>query len=135
MGETDKNMVTSSLIQNRHFAMQIQDFSGLPIGATDIDGLIEYHDKCFVFLEAKFSDTEMKFGQRLALERLCDACQKAGKESLVIVCSHNTIDGDVDISRARVTEIRHFYKWINIDSGITVGQTVNIFLNKINEKE
>lgn len=62
-------------IENRNRARQIIDFSGLQYGKitpTDIDGLIEYHDKAILLLEFKYADAEMPRGQKVALERMCD---------------------------------------------------------------
>lgn len=42
---------------------------------TDIDGFLELDDRLFVFFEAKHVAGAMKSGQRVALERLCNACR------------------------------------------------------------
>ena len=47
-------MPERGVITNRARARQIRDFSGLQIGTitpTDLDGLIEFHDECFIFCE------------------------------------------------------------------------------------
>ena len=54
-------------------ARQLIDFSGLrynKITPTDIDGFIEYHDEAIVFMEFKYGNAELPYGQKLALERL-----------------------------------------------------------------
>jgi hypothetical protein len=73
----------------------------------------------------------MKFGQKLALERLCDACQDAGKESLVIICRHDTKEGDIDFANTQVTEIRYHYKWEQVS--MTTAEAIESFLKHIKE--
>jgi len=94
-------------IRNRQYSTQVRDFSGLRFGnitATDIDGLIEYKDRGYVLIEVKYKDTELPFGQRLALERLCDDLQLV-KPTLLIISSHET-DGDIDVGETTITEYR-----------------------------
>lgn len=100
------------VIKNRQFANQVRDFSGLTFGRitpTDIDGLIEYQNKGYVFIETKFGEAPLPFGQRLALERLCDDLQNT-KPALLIIASHES-DGDIDVAETIVTEYRFKGKW------------------------
>lgn len=103
-------------IQNRERARQIIDFSGIRYGnitPTDVDGLIEYHDKGIAFLEYKYGDTELPFGQRLALTRIADNIQKAGENSTVLVCEHYVEDCNQDIQaeKAIVRELYFAGRW------------------------
>lgn len=100
-------------IRNRKQAAQIRDFRGLRFGnitPTDVDGMIEYQNKAFVFIETKFQDAELPTGQKLALERVCDALERSGRPTLVIVASHNSSE-DIDMANTKVREFRWRYKW------------------------
>jgi len=125
------------VIRNRDWATQVRDFSGLRYGTitpTDIDGLIEYKDIAFIVIETKHEGCEMPFGQRLALQRLCDACQKAGKETLLIVASHNT-EGDIDFANTKVVETRYLFRWKEQNNGMTTKEAIDIFLNFVVSKQ
>ena len=98
-------------IQFRERARQINDFSGLRYGnitPTDIDGVIEYRDMALIFFEVKHRDKEMPYGQKLALERLADNNQRAGKPSTVLVCRHKNDDPGEDVNVAN-TIVSDFY--------------------------
>lgn len=101
------------VIRNRQHATQIRDFSGMRFGnitPTDIDGFMEFGDRTFIFMESKFGNSELLLGQRLALERLCDACHAAGKASLLLVLQHHTI-GDIAFASTQVTRYRYARRW------------------------
>lgn len=73
---------------------QINDFSGLlrmrGIYPTDIDALIDYGGKSFIYIEGKVISTEFKKGQKMALENLVNSHDKAGHKSTAIVFRHDT---------------------------------------------
>lgn len=100
-------------INNRAQAAQIRDFSGLRFGnitPTDIDGHIEYHNLCHIFIELKYGNAVLPMGQRIALERLCDDIRD--KPAIALVASHqNSVGEDIDVSKAIVTEIRWRGTW------------------------
>ena len=128
--------VDRGVIRNRDWASQIRDFSGLRYGTitpTDIDGLIEYKDTAFIIVESKHEGGEMPFGQRLALQRLCDACQKSGKDTLLIVASHNT-EGDIDFANTKVVETRYMFRWKEQTNGMTTKEAIDIFLDYVTSK-
>lgn len=120
-------------IYNHERARQQKDYSGLRIGnitPTDIDGLIEYKNKAYIILELKYLDALTTMGQRLALERLTDDLQRAGKESLCIIANHEThdADSDIDAAAAYVLESRYKGKWRVAIDGETVIDMVKRFL-------
>ena len=128
--------VNRGKIQNRDRARQIIDFSGLRynnITPTDMDGAIEYHDKCFVFYEFKLREAEMPKGQKLAFERLADACQFAGKQSVVFLCKHNVDnpDADIDAASAKVAETYYCHQWHKEDGTKTVKERSDDFLRMV----
>ena len=103
-------------IKNRKYAAQLRNFSGLVYGTngtitpTDIDGLIEYEDKCFVFIEAKYEGAELPYGQRLALERLVDSLDKP---SVLFIANHCSKD-DIDMAATWVTDYYYLGEWIQV---------------------
>lgn len=95
----------------RDRARQIRDFSGLlfnTITPTDIDGLIEYHDKAYILIELKYGDSPISEGQKLALERLTDDLRKVGKLTLCIIARHDNADpkDDIDVAQCIVSRYR-----------------------------
>ena len=116
-------------IMNRQFSLQVKDYSGLrfdKITATDIDGFMDFQDKVFVFLEYKHGDGMPPYGQKLALERLCDACEKAGKFCILILARHET-NGDIDCANAIVTSYRTKGAWHEPRNPTTVREAVEKF--------
>lgn len=119
-------------IRNRKFANQVRDFSGLRYGnitPTDSDLEIEYHNISWIFGELKFDETELPFGQRLALERKCDDMGKV-KPTLGIIASHSTPENeDIDVANATVTEFRFRGKWHMTQTKTTAKELINRFVS------
>lgn len=119
-------------IENRNIARQIIDFSGIQYGKitpTDIDGLIEYHDKAIVLLEFKYDGSQVPKGQKLALERMCDCFRRENKEAAVLVCEHYVKDWHEDIiaRNAIVREVYYKGRWYN-DGKSTVKEKIDRFI-------
>jgi len=121
-------------IRYRKRAKQLRDFSGLRFGKitpTDIDGYLEFQDTLFIWIEAKLAGINLPYGQRLALERMCDAIHgtknKKEKErvAFVLVIEHDTpADQDVNYADARVISIRHEGKWKKQPNGLTCRRAI-----------
>jgi hypothetical protein len=130
-------MPERGVIKNREYGAQVRDFSRLRIGnitPTDLDMLIEYHDKCFIFAETKFNNIALSLGQSLALERLCDACERAGKSSILFITTHSNGAGeDIDMDRTVVTAYRYRFKWETPGKPIYLGDAVLSFIQKFGE--
>jgi len=125
--------LTRGVIQFKQRAKQIIDFSGLRfknITPTDVDGMIEYQDKGFVFYEYKLRDAQMSRGQRLALERLARNNETAGKRSTVLVCSHTTDDPkqSVDAASAKVVELYYNGKWEKPSKSLSAFEVTQRFI-------
>jgi len=120
-------------ITNRDRAMQIRDFSGLRWGnitPTDIDGLIEYHNKCYIVMEAKANGAELPYGQKLALTRMIDDCNKP---SILFLCSHDTpIGTDIDMATTMVSELYFNGKWETIKPK-PLKYMIDLFIDKYGE--
>jgi hypothetical protein len=122
-------------IVNRQYAAQLRNFSGLLFGKnntitpTDIDGLIEYENKGFIFIEAKYGKTDIPYGQKLALQRLVDNLKK---QSILFVARHNS-DGDIDMANAIVTEYYYQGGWREFDRPFTLKQCIDAFIDRLNK--
>jgi hypothetical protein len=93
---------------------RVNNFSGLHFGniaPTDIDGLIDFHNKTFVIIETKYHGGQMKLGQRLALERLTDIIESTGRKGLALVAEYDNEEGDIDCAKAVVVEYRFEGEW------------------------
>lgn len=128
----DKNWGT---ITNRDRAKQIRDFSGLQyagkITPTDIDGMIDFGNKAFVFFELKFGNTPLHYGQRLALERLVDNILPP-KHAIAFIGKHNDdVCFDIDVAKCWAVEYRTSGKWKEL-SHITIKEAVDKFLKAVN---
>ena len=102
------------LIKNREYAGQLKDFSGLQEGKlypTDIDGFIDFSDRLFIFIECKFINSHLKTGQRLALERLCNATHNPPKRHSIVLITHHESKGDIDLSNSVVTNYFWEREW------------------------
>jgi hypothetical protein len=108
-------MPERGVIRNREFKRQIVDFSGIRFGnitPTDLDAFMDFGNRLFVFVETKFNGASMPYGQRLAIERLCDACNTPpDRYSVAFITSHHS-EGDIDFANTVVTEYRWQGKWI-----------------------
>lgn len=106
------------------------------ITPTDIDGLIEYHNKAFILYEFKHGDAEIPKGQKLALERMVDAFTKSGKKAVAFLCKHSVDNPDKDI-RAADAIVKSIYwngAW-HSTNGITVLEQTKNYLKWINKEE
>ena len=129
------------IIQNRERARQIIDFSSLRYGnitPTDIDGLIEYHNKAYIFYEYKYQNAELPKGQKIALERIANDLSKT-KETIILICEHteNNCNNDIIAAKAIIRAIYYKGKWGKpIESmNVTVDNFTNRFLKFIDNKE
>lgn len=104
-------MLERGVIRNREFAQQIKDFSGLRFGnitPTDIDAFMDFGDRLFIVIEGKHNGAELHRGQRLAIERLVDACHCPPRRiSVAIIVDHyEGTSQDVDYSKTTVRSYR-----------------------------
>lgn len=132
---TDENRGT---IQNRERARQIIDFSGLRYGnitPTDVDGMMDYHNKAWIIVEMKLDGAEMPFGQQLAIERLVDDLSSV-KESCGILCVHDIENPQEDIMAAEtiVTQIYYKGKWEQPGTRHSLKQYCDEFIRFVDSK-
>lgn len=126
------NDVVRGKIRNRDYAKQLKGFGNLKWGKitpTDIDGFVDFNNRVFVFIECKHGDSSMPYGQKLGLERLCDACESSGMHSIVIVANHNILyTEDIDVAVQPVTLIRHKKQWRKPNTPQTVKSAIDGFV-------
>jgi len=124
-------MVERGQIRDRARSTQVIDYSGLRYGKitpTDIDGLIEYKDKAYIFIEYKSGKAEMPYGQRIALERLVDNLRKP---AILIHASHEHPETeDIDGANAIAESIYYKGKW-HLRGFVTVKSVIDSFLESI----
>ena len=75
-------------------AKQLNSFRDLlrhrNITPTDIDGLIDYNGKAFIYLEGKMKNKTLDIGQKKALESVVRSHWRAQNPSIVIYFWHDT---------------------------------------------
>jgi hypothetical protein len=127
-------------IRNRERARQIIRFDGMAYGEkaypTDIDAMIEWKDKCYVFIEAKFGDAPHPVGQKLLAERMTRALSAAGKHSLYLVARHSVPpEQDVILADCLVHEYWFDGNWkeTHPENRPTVKFWTSMFLRKYGE--
>ena len=113
-------------------------FGGLKYGRitpTDVDGLIEYRSKVFVFYELKLRNTQIPEGQKKALERIVNVLRDNGKHAVLFKCEHDVgnTDEQVDASEAEVTEVYFDGKWLNY-SGRTAREVTDSYFKYLKGK-
>jgi hypothetical protein len=125
--------LSRGVIQNEERARQIRDFSGMKYGTktpTDIDGLIEDSEKCYVFFETKCKGAELPDGQEKALVRLCDDLGEV-KPTLLLVSEHETKpDEIIDVANTVVVKYRFEREWYFPKAPLTTRRLVDRFLGK-----
>jgi hypothetical protein len=118
-------------IYNRARAKQLINFNGLVYGTitpTDIDGLLDFHGKCFVFIEAKYKDTPLPNGQRRALETIVRALNKP---AICIVATHSIeAHDDIDMANCLVREYFENGRWQTTKDIYRVKRMVDEFVGK-----
>lgn len=127
---------------------QICNFNELKYGTitpSDIDLVIEYHDKKWLLGELKLDGVELPIGQRLLLERAAIDYSLAKKQTIAFVAHHFVTDytEDIDVSKAFVTEIcigettndeygRRRGEWHKVNYAITVKELCDSFIGHNN---
>lgn len=118
-------------IHNRACAKQLINFNRLRYGTitpTDIDGQIEFHNKCFVYIELKYRDTPIPDGQKMALMRDIDS---HNKPTILIIGAHDIPpERDIDASICIVREYYSRGKWYKPKKPLTVKRMIDEFLSR-----
>lgn len=130
-------MTERGRIRNKDFKRQIFDMSGLRYGKitpTDIDGFMDFGDKLFIFFESKHGDSGMSYGQNLAFERIVDACQSKGRESVGFVLSHHADTDEIDVASLLVVKYRNGFAWHIPKRQITMKEAAGWFVERYSKR-
>jgi len=122
---------------NKERARQGRDFTGLRYGAitpTDIDAFIDFGNHLFIMIEAKYNGTELPYGQRLALERLCDAANETVRSFVLIVSHNQPPNEEIDFAAARAVEYRWNHTWVPIQREATCSDFVDAICERYLEE-
>lgn len=121
-------------IIHREYAAQIRDYTGLRWGSitpTDIDLVLDFGGILFVLGELKYKNTVLKYGQRLALERINDAIEKSRSACYCLILSHNNKPPeDIDTANSWVIEYRYQQAWKKTNTRITCRQFIEGLMGK-----
>ena len=122
-------------VERMRQAFIFEDVSSDGIGMTDVDGLIEYKDRAYVFLEMKYREKDVPIGQKLALERLVKDSEKAGKLAIAIVAEHEVYDCNepVFVKNCVVREVYYSKEkvWRPPKHIVTVQEMVDAFIRTV----
>ena len=131
--DSESSSTARGKIYNPKRAGQLRDFSGLRFGTitpTDIDGFIDFRNKLHIYIEAKYYDTELGYGQRLALERICDDCKIP---CAIIIVSHKHPTSEmIDFANTKVVEYRWEGKWYMLKRDSTCRQFIEVLMKHHN---
>ena len=126
-------MTERGKIRNRNYASQLRDFSGLRFGnitPTDIDGFIEFGDKLYIIIESKYRDTEMPYGQELALTRLCQRIAASGRPCYLLIVTFKNGMGDIKYAQTIVARYMYDGDWHVPKAETTLKQAIDILYHK-----
>jgi len=117
-------------------ATQHIDYSGLrwdKITPSNIDGVLDFSGRLFVFLEFKTVGAPMAFGQRLLFSNLHRAMARNGVACAVLLAEHVTLDpkSAIGASEALVVEILDGPQWRAPLRSVTVREAVESYLRRI----
>lgn len=95
-------MTEQGVIHSPDRARQLILFEGCnvkntKITPTDIDALIEYHDKTWILIEVKTDGKQVDQGQETMIRRFIADSAKAGKQSIYIIADHTITNPPEDI--------------------------------------
>lgn len=130
-----------TLFRNQKRGKQLIDFAGLKYSGnrygTDVDCLLEFQDKLFIFVEIKGKGATMPVGQRLALDRITDRLASTGVTACTLLAEHNTPDPNVniDLSQCNVVSYRWNKQWKAPEVPMNVKQAADILLDYCNIKK
>lgn len=120
------------MYRNKDYGSQLKDFSGLTwgkISPTDIDGFLEFSGKLFIIIETKYDGAPMPYGQKLALERICDGLTHGDSHAILVLTKHNS-SGDIDMASTTVTAYRENANWFTEVPEVTLREMIDIFRRK-----
>lgn len=127
-----------NMIKHKQRAKQVIEFSNMiieipegqvDIHPTDIDAVIDWKSKGFIFTEYKYKDAEFPKGQELMYERLCDNLKIP---AITILASHDTPATEmVDGGKAKVLRVYFNHEWHLPCTEMNVEECIKMFIDKV----
>ena len=121
------------MFRNKEYAGQLKDFSGLrwgKISPTDIDGILEFSNKLFIIIETKYKASPIPFGQKLALERICDAINHPPDRHCILILTSHESKQDIDIAQTTVTAYWENPTWFTEVPEVTLLDLIDVMRRK-----
>lgn len=134
MTRDDVTEASVGVVRNRNLVGQIIQFGNIRYGkmsGTNIDYFMDFYGIGFIFVEAKFGGGMPPFGQKLALQRICNACSKGGVLSAVVIAGHTCHNQDIVLAECMATHKYYEGKWTPFDPGLTVQVVIDSFKKKV----
>ena len=134
-------MSDRGVIYNTGRKQQIVSFKNLVYGTitpTDIDMVIEYHNKGYVICEVKYRETPVPNGQKLALERMVIDFGKT-KQAIAIVVEHDVenVNEQIDAAQCIVREVfisgKGESKWRPLNRRVNLKQAIDLFIKWVEQ--
>ena len=119
-------------------AIQFKDMRFGNITPTDVDCAMEFDNRLFIFIEAKFIGTPMKTGQLKFLGRLADNMNNPpNRFGVSIIADHVTpSDQDVHLASSIVRSVRMNGMWRDpMVNGLTLMQAVRRMVAYVENKQ
>jgi hypothetical protein len=119
-------------VVNKARYLQVRDFSGLRwnnITPTDIDGLIDFQDRLFVFFELKRKGNAIPRGQEMAIERVVREMGK-GKPTIAFVAEHEDDGETIHVAEANVVSYYWKGQWYEMELQETLKHAIDGFIEK-----
>jgi len=124
----------SDEIRDEDLVKQIKLFKGLlwgKISPTDIDVFLEFGDKLYIFIELKYGESILGWGQQKAFERICDTCATKDRVSIFLLANHwCEKDEKIVVKDCIVQKYRLNGKWSDPKQEINVKEAVDALLRK-----
>ena len=103
--------IERGVYRNMADGKQIVSFEGLVYGnksPTDIDGVFEYDNKAWIVYEVKRKGVQIRYGQKLALERMINDLSATGKYCIAVIAEHEVYDKSkpIPLLNCRVREYK-----------------------------
>lgn len=106
--------------------VHIHDYSQLRYGnitPTDVDGLLDFGNRLFVFVELKYGNAQMPYGQQLALTRVVDAITTV--PAYLLLAHHQTPQGaPIAAHNALVSSYYMRGRWLTPRTSINLLQAI-----------
>lgn len=132
-------MAERGYYKSRAHARQLVTFQNMRFGnitPTDIDVFMDFQNRLFIIGETKYGNADLPFGQRLAIERMCDSMHSPPNRWAVAFILHHNTQGDIDVAETLVSAYRWNKEWRKpLTQGVTFKEGVTIIRQRMLEME